>query len=96
MFDIDGFDKLWETEYLCDRLKRVTEEVRAGRYDNALDYLSMIQRKATEAEFFIKHPHLSTYNCPRCCGSGRIEMNSEEGEFAEICSDCKGTGRLKS
>lgn len=51
MFDIVGFEKLNETEYLCERLKRVTEEVRAGRYENALDYLSMIQRKQLRRNF---------------------------------------------
>ncbi|WP_434510129.1 hypothetical protein [Desulfitobacterium sp. AusDCA] len=53
MFDIDAFEKMWETEYLCDRIKRVTEDVRAGRYESALDYLHMLQDKSRVAAYLI-------------------------------------------
>lgn len=53
--DISSFEKVWETEYLCDRVKRVKEDVKEGNYERALDYLSMIRQKAADAEYFIKH-----------------------------------------
>ena len=53
MFDTDAFEKTWETEYLCDRVKRITEDIKAGRYESALDSLRMIQQKAYDAEYYI-------------------------------------------
>ncbi|KJR47383.1 hypothetical protein UF75_2227 [Desulfosporosinus sp. I2] len=53
--DISSFEKVWETEYLCDRVKRITEDVKKGNYECALDYLRMIRQKAADAEYFIKH-----------------------------------------
>ncbi|MDO0824045.1 hypothetical protein [Desulfosporosinus nitroreducens] len=52
--NMSAFEKIWETEYLCDRVKRVTDDVEKGNYESALDYLRMIRQKATDAEYFIK------------------------------------------
>ncbi|HBV88474.1 MAG TPA: hypothetical protein DEF42_17965 [Desulfosporosinus sp.] len=52
--DMSSFEKIWETEYLCDRVKRVTDDVKNGNWESALDYLRMIRQKAADAEYFIK------------------------------------------
>ncbi len=51
---MSSFEKIWETEYLCDRVKRVTDDVKNGNWESALDYLRMIRQKAADAEYFIK------------------------------------------
>jgi len=52
--DMSAFEKIWETEYLCDRVKRVTDDFKKGNWESALDYLRMIRQKAADAEYFIK------------------------------------------
>lgn len=52
--DISAFEKIWETEYLCDRVKRVTDDVKKGNCESTLDYLRMIRQKAEDAEYSIK------------------------------------------
>jgi hypothetical protein len=52
---IENIERVWETEYLKARVDRITEAVKNGRYDSALDYLSMIQRKAKDAEILIEN-----------------------------------------
>ena len=52
--DIKDFERLWETEYIKARVDRVVEAVKLGKYDSALDYLSMIQDKAKAAEKILK------------------------------------------
>jgi hypothetical protein len=52
--DNRAFEQTWETEYICDRVKRITKDVENGRYESALDYLNMIQEKAQAAERLIK------------------------------------------
>lgn len=48
------FSQVWETEYLKARVDRVMEAVKDGRYEMALDILSMIQDKAKAAQKLIK------------------------------------------
>lgn len=48
------FNQVWETEYIKARVDRITEAVKDGRYEIALDILSMIQDKAKAAQKFIK------------------------------------------
>lgn len=48
------FEKVWETEYLCARVKRISEAVERDNLQAALDMLSMIQDKSKEAERLIK------------------------------------------
>ncbi len=52
--NLDDFNKVWETEYLVARVKRVTDEVQNGNLDRALDILSMLQDKVTAAAREIK------------------------------------------
>lgn len=43
------FNGVWETEYLCARVKNISEAVKNGNYESALDMLLMIQDKASAA-----------------------------------------------
>ncbi|WP_024834521.1 hypothetical protein [Ruminiclostridium josui] len=52
--NIGEFGQVWEGEYICSRVNRIIEAVKNGNYENALDYLAMIQDKAKAAEKFIK------------------------------------------
>lgn len=52
--DMRGFNQTWEIEYIKARVERVTESVQNGRYEQAIDYLRMIQDKAKVAETLIK------------------------------------------
>jgi len=52
--DMRGFNQTWETEYIKARVERITDSVENGRYEQALDYLRMIQDKAQAAEMLIK------------------------------------------
>lgn len=47
--DMEDFNRTWETEYIISRVKRVTESVEAGRYEQAIDYLETVQSKAQAA-----------------------------------------------
>ncbi len=47
--DMKDFERTWETEYITSRVKRIAESVEAGRYEQAIDYLEMIQSKAQSA-----------------------------------------------
>lgn len=47
--DMKDFERTWENEYIISRVKRVAESVASGRYDQAIDYLEMIQSKAQTA-----------------------------------------------
>ncbi|EMS72262.1 hypothetical protein [Ruminiclostridium cellobioparum] len=51
----ENFERVWETEYLKARVDRITDAVKNRRYDSALDYLSMIQSKAKDAEILIEN-----------------------------------------
>ena len=51
--DISEFDKVWEIEYISDRVKRIREDVKAGRYESAMNYLQMIQDKAKAAAYLV-------------------------------------------
>jgi len=53
--DMRVFNSTWESEYICERVKRISQDVEKGNYESALDYLSMIQEKAKAAEFVIKN-----------------------------------------
>jgi len=52
--DMNNFEKMWETEYICSRVKRVSEAVERGDYESAIDYLTMIQEKSKTVEKLIK------------------------------------------
>lgn len=53
--DINDFEKTWEVEYICSRVKMVREAVSKGRYEDAKDMLNMIQEKAKSAEYEISN-----------------------------------------
>lgn len=52
--DMRVFESTWESEYICERVKRISKAVENGDYESALDYLNMIQEKAKAAECIIK------------------------------------------
>jgi hypothetical protein len=54
IMDIRNFEKIWETEYICLRVNRISEDIKDGNFENALDYLAMIQEKAKIVEKIIK------------------------------------------
>lgn len=53
--DMREFERTWETEYLCVRVKRITQAVKSGDYEAALDFLQMIHDKTRAAEYLIKN-----------------------------------------
>ncbi|RCX20859.1 hypothetical protein DFR58_10161 [Anaerobacterium chartisolvens] len=53
--DMREFSQTWETEYIKSRVDRVSESLKNGRYEQALDYLRMIQDKSKAAEILIKN-----------------------------------------
>lgn len=58
--DMRGFNQTWEIEYICERVKRITESVESGNYEYALDYLRMIKEKAEAAEYLIKNRNINS------------------------------------
>lgn len=48
------FEGIWETEYICSRVNRIADDVEHGNFENAIDYLTMIQEKAEMAKKIIK------------------------------------------
>ncbi len=48
------FNQVWEVEYTITRVKRISEAIENGNYENALDMLNMIQDKAKAAQRAIK------------------------------------------
>lgn len=51
---IREFNKVFEEDYICARIRRVYESLEANRYEQAIDYLNMIQDKAKAAVSFIE------------------------------------------
>lgn len=52
---MDFFNKEWEVEYICAKVRDISHAVENGNYEHALDMLSMIQSKAKVAEHTIKN-----------------------------------------
>ncbi len=52
--NIREFEQIWEVEYICERVRRITKDVEQGKIESALDYLNMIKEKAHAAEYLIK------------------------------------------
>jgi anti-sigma28 factor (negative regulator of flagellin synthesis) len=48
------FNQVWEVEYTITRVKRISEAIENGNYENALDMLNMIKDKAKAAQRAIK------------------------------------------
>lgn len=53
--DMREFNSTWEVEYICERVRQITQAVENGNYETALDYLRMIREKAKAAEYLIKY-----------------------------------------
>lgn len=47
------FNKVFEEEYICARIRRIYECLENNRYEQAIDILNMIQGKAVAAAAFI-------------------------------------------
>lgn len=45
--DISAFEKIWKTEYICEKVQRVSEHIEAGSYDSALGCLICDDAKAS-------------------------------------------------
>jgi len=50
---IEEFNKVFEEEYICARVKLIYECLENNRYEQAIDILNMIQGKAVAAVAFI-------------------------------------------
>lgn len=50
MPNMKEFDRAWEVDYICPRIKLIRKAVKDGDYTAALDYLNTIQEKAKAAK----------------------------------------------
>lgn len=51
--DERAFNQTWETEYICLRVKNISEAVKRGDHGAALDMLKMIREKVEGAKRLI-------------------------------------------
>ncbi|MCQ4925029.1 hypothetical protein NE686_18150 [Tissierella carlieri] len=57
--DINCFNKVWESAYICKRIEKIEEAVREGNYEVAIDYLSMIKDKAAFAIGYLREHEMA-------------------------------------
>lgn len=86
------FEQTWETEYICERVKRITKDVESGQYESALDYLNMIQEKARAAEKLIKNRSAAKakeYAKQKIAKLSELEVLKMEGDMSSVADHSK-------